>query len=350
VQSSIIQVSDVALRSCILIVLALYGASAETLSLSYIVGAVFSAFIAMFLFTKIKYKPTRPAYLKEYIVFARPIAVGLLLITAVSFIDKIMVASFWSTTELGYYTAAMGVAYAATAIGVTLNYVLLPGFSEMFSKNERSSIEELLWRSEKYLSILFIPAVIFVMVFGDDLAVVLFGSGFAPAGQIISVLSLYIYLCILHGVLTQVLYSTNNSKLYRNATIVYAVTTLIMLIVLVPENIGGVELAGLGAVGAAASITVGYFIFTVLISHYVKLSAGFKLHKGLVRQLLAGIVVFAAAYIINWEASLGLLLLLLVLLVCYTIFIVMLFLLKELTKSDIVIVKNAIRSKKTDEE
>jgi O-antigen/teichoic acid export membrane protein len=192
---------------------------------------------------------------------------------------------------------------------------------------------------------LFIPAIIFMMVFGDSIATILFGANFAPAGNLVSILSLYIYLNAMLGILTQVLYSTNNNHLYRNSTIVYSISTLILLMILVPENIGDVNLAGLGAEGAALAITGGYLIFIALTNYYVKVSAELSMHKGLIRQFLAGAIVFAVVFLIRGDNVFGLLPLILILLLCFSLFGALLFALREMNKDDLLFILHALNPK-----
>ncbi|AIZ57026.1 polysaccharide biosynthesis protein [Candidatus Methanoplasma termitum] len=334
-KSSFVQASDTSMRSLVLIVIALAGSSATVLSFGYVAGAVFSIIIALYLFRKIGYRPVAPSYVKDYLLFAKPVAIGLLLIAAMSFIDRVMVGSFCGTDELGYYSVAMGVAFAATSIGLALNYVLLPKFSELVSVNEHDSLKNILWSSEKYLSLLLLPVVVFAMVFGTDIATVLFGANTAPAGTVISILAAYIYLYIILGILTQILLSTGHNGLYRNAAIVFATSTFIMLIVLVPDNIGSLKLAGLGANGAAIAVTLGYLIFTIITSYYVKASMKLSLHKGLIHQFIAATVVFLLAFITKREFSFRLIELLLFLLICYVLFIGISYAFREITKDDI---------------
>lgn len=344
-KSSVIQASDAGMRSLVLIVLALYGSSAAVLSAGYVAGAAFSVLVALYLFRKVGYRPVRPSYLKDYIVYAKPIVVGVLLVAAISFVDKVIVGFFWNSAELGYYTVALGVAYAATAIGVAINYLLLPKFSELFSAGDWDSVKSTLWGAEKYISILFLPAVIFVMVFGDSLVTAVFGTGFSPAGEVLSILSVYIYLYLMVGILTQVLYSTGNNKLYRNATIIFSVSTFALLIALVPNNIGGLELAGMGASGAAVSLAAGYLIYAAAIHCYVKVSTKLSLHKGLARQFLAGAAVFAAAFFIRGMGPFGPLPLMLLLLMCFALFLALLFILKEMNKGDLLFILRTLNPK-----
>lgn len=341
-KSSLVQASDVSMRSIVLIIVALAGSSAVILSTGYLVGAAFSIVIALILIRKIKIKLVRPVYLKEYVRFARPVAVGLMLVAAISFTDRVIVGTFWGTDDLGYYSIAMGVAYAATSIGFAINYVLLPKFSEMVSVSGNESLRVLVWNSEKYLSILFLPVIIFTMVFGNNIVTALFGQDNEPAGIVLSILSVYIYLYIILGILTQILLSTNNNRLYRNATIVFAVSTFIMLLILVPENIGPLQLAGYGPGGAAVAVTAGYLIFTILTSYYVKVSTKLSLHKGLLRQFAAAAVVFVLIYYIEMTWSFGLPVLMLLLLLCYILFIGLSMVFREITKDDLASVMRTV--------
>lgn len=344
--SSLVQTSDAIVRSLVLIVLALMGVSATTLSLGYVVGIAASLLIAIYLFRKIGFKLTKPIYLKEYVEFAKPIAIGLLLVTAITFIDKVVVEFFCGSIELGYYTATLGVVYAATAIGIALNYVLLPKLSDLFSTGEREAAQEVLWKSEKYISILFLPVIIFMMVFGDSLAIVVFGIDYAPAGSIISILALYTYLNIIAGILTQVLYSTNNNRLYRNSTIVYALLTMVLLVLLIPEEIGSIRLAGLGVDGAAWAITIGYLVFTILVANYNRIATGLSLHKGLVRQYLASAILFVILFLIKGDSLFNLIPLIALAFLCLGLFYLILFVFREMDKNDLKFVMSSLNLKK----
>ena len=345
-KSAVVQAVETAVRSVMLIILALFSASALILSTGYVVGIVFSIVLAVFLFRGMGYRLSRPKYLKEYVKFAKPIALGLLLITAITYLDKVLVGVYWGDLEVGYYTAAFGIVGAAATLGVALNYVLLPKFSELFSSGDRSAVKSILWKAEKFIALLFVPPVIFMLVFGDSLAPVLFGSDFAPSGIIISVLSLYILFSVIGGILTQVLYSFNNSHLYRNATFVFVASAFILLIVLVPEDIGGLTVAGYGAAGAAVAMTVGYLFFLIFVEYYVRKTTGITLHKGLLRQLLAGLAVFACAFFIRGYGEFGLLPLILLLLLCFGLYTAILLLLREMKKEDLRFILNALSPKK----
>lgn len=344
-RSSIIQASEGIIRSIILIVMAVMCVSADVLSMGYVLGIISSIAIAAYLFRGLKFKYVKPIYVKDYISFAKPVAVGLLLVTSITFIDKLFVEHFDGIMELGYYSAAMGIVYAVTAIGVALNFILLPQMSEMFISKKHEELRDVLWKSEKYISMIILPFIVFMCVFGDSLAITVLGAEYADAGNLISILALYIYINILLGILTQVLYSTNNNSLYRNATIVYAAFTFLFLFILVPENLGPMTMIGLGAEGAAAAVTIGYFAFLLITSYYVKRSTGLTMYKGLVKHYVAGAITFAILFLVRSPEPLGLIPLILFLLLALLIFYAIMFVIKGIRMSDVRFIISALNIK-----
>lgn len=339
-KSSVVQSSEGIIRSIILIIMAVCGCSAVILSFSYVIGIIISFLMALLLFKKVNFKLVKPIYFRDYISFAQPIAISLLLVTAVSFIDKVLVEEFCGPIELGYYSATMGLIYAATAIGVALNFIFLPQFSDLFATKNYDRLKETVWTSEKYLSMILLPIIIFMMVFGDELAVLLFGAGFHSAGSLISILALSIYFNIMLGILTQLLHSTNNSRYYRNATIVFACFTMILLFVLIPDKVGG-----FGADGAAMAITAGYAVFFIITSYYTKQSTGLSMHKGLIKQCAAAVISFIFMYGLHVYLPPGLLTVALSLILGALLFYLLLFLLKEFKKKDLDFIISAFSPK-----
>ncbi len=346
-RSSVIQTVDAFVKALFLALFAIFGASASLLSTAYLIGIISSLIVAIWMARGLGLKIVRPELMRVYADFAKPLAVGTTLVLCVSLVDKLVIEYFCGSLDVGYYTSAMGLVYAATALGLALNNVLLPKFSELVKNKDVEKIEEVLWSSQRYISMALIPCVIFVFVFGNEIALMLLGASYIGAGDALSILAITIYLNILIGIMTQLLYSTNNTKEYRNATIIYASLTMGLFLLLTPESIGGIKLAGLGITGTSLGMSIGCFIFLLILLLLVKRTSGIvPIFKDVYKHIIAGVLALTFTYFMQYYLDpQGLFTLILIGLASIAFYLCILFIVRGLTKQDILFVLDSVNPK-----
>jgi O-antigen/teichoic acid export membrane protein len=344
-KSSIVNMADAIIRSAILISLALMQVSAAVLSSAYMIGIVASASVALVLARNLKIRLVRPTMFREYLSFAAPLIISSLFLTVLDFVDKVMIGLSGSTLEVGYYTAAMGVAFVFISLGGSLNNVILPQLSKPETVRTPSKMEGLIWMSQKYLMMFLFPVMVVLMVFGEEIGGVLFGAGYSKAGTILSILSVTMTLRVLAGTLTQVLYASNRAALYTKASIVYAAVVASMFVLLIP-NTGILPWDGLYGVGAAISLAIGYVVLTVVLLYYVRRATGIRPYKNIWKHLLSLAVTAAALVAVDTAFEItGLLEVASVSLLGLLVYAACLTALRELLRSDISFFMNAINLK-----
>ncbi len=314
--------------------MALYRVDAVTLSWSYVVATAVSGVLSLWMARSVGLRYVRPAYLREYAVFAMPLAVALILTSVVSNLDKVVVGLFYESIEVTFYSTAVGLIAAFTAVGVSLNNVLLPHLSKNLRDNDVA--EHTLWGLERGLCIILCPFIVFFIVFGSSVGSALFGPGFGPSGEMVAVLSIQIIPFVFAGIMTQVLYAIDKGMAYLKASAVLCVTAVAGFAVTIPGPGAAPFCLGLGGMGAAASVSLAYVLYSIVLILMVRRYTGFRMYSRLwtllAASLGAALVLFAVDHLLDIY---GIIRLFLCGLLCEVVFIGILALMKEFTMKDV---------------
>ena len=346
-KSSIVFMTEYVSRSIILIILALMQVSVTVLSLAYLMGTLVSLAMTLLFFRRPKIRLVRPKYIREYAMFAAPLSVSMVLLSALNYLDKVLIGIYDGSLEVGYYAAALGVVWAFTSFGDSLNRIILPHLSKFDLYDKDSGAEEVIWRSEKYMAMLIFPLVAVLMVLGPELSVVLFGAGYSQAGVILSYHSVLIAAFVFTGILSQVLYAANKASLYGKAVVLFSAVTIVCYAVLIPDEILGIQMLNLGGVGAALSLSIGYVFLTVLIAYLIRSAVGIRIYKGFWKHLISLISTVAILSVFTSFIDVsGIWMLILTVLLCVGLYCGMIFVAGEISREDVRFVLDAINPKK----
>jgi len=300
-KESIVQMSECVVRVSLLIVFALTGASAVFLSLSYLVGTTVALFVGFVFLKRLGLRFKYPRMAREYIKFTLPLAVPISLVAMILFVDKALIGAFWGSMEVGYYTAAYGLFFAFVMVGTVMSTLVLSHMSKLHSEGKKDHMNNTLWTSQRYLAAFLLPVTIYLALFGDDVAAILFGGGFKASGPIISVLALAIYPMTLGNIMSHVLLSTNRNVSYGRISMIYAVAVIIMFILFIPNGLLGIRLFGLGGVGAALSFLIGSLLLFFMVSVVLKKEESVRNYPRLILYVIAALTVGAVMYVIREE-------------------------------------------------
>ncbi|MDR0198769.1 MAG: oligosaccharide flippase family protein [Methanomassiliicoccaceae archaeon] len=342
-KESAVLATEYLVRAAALIAFAVTGASAVVLSFGYVFGAVAALIISFLLFRSLRVRLVRPAFFKEYASFVTPFALPLMFIIIVAYIDKVMIGAYHGELEVGFYTAAAGIVYSFIILGTVMNGLLLSHMSKLNAKGSTEEARNTLWAAQKYLAVLMFPATVFLLIFGNETAVALFKEGFAASGPVLSVLALNIYFAILAGMFSQVLLSAGRTVRYGRSALVYAAVTVLLLFILIPGRYPDVPA---GAVGAAAAIVTGMFIFVILLAWMAKRSGTAGIYPRIYVHAAAGAVVLAMLYCLKmWLGPSGIPALVLLSLLSVAVYAGLMVAVRELTKDDVRFVRDTLSPK-----
>ena len=342
-KTSLISMIEFLSRAIILIILALSQVTAIVLSMGYVVGICISVLSCVVLFRKARPRLCRPDYLRDYVMFTAPIAVSMLMVTAVEYMDKVIIGFSFDSREVGYYTAAAGVIWTFANLGKSLNTVMLPQLSKYHdAENGKEEVRRIVWGTERYLAMISFPVMVFLMLFGSEIAIVLFGSGYERSGDVLSVQCFVLYSTIVSALMTQILYSTNHSGAYGRCSAVYVVVVLVCFLTLIPAY--G---AGLGSVGAGASMAIGYLVQALILVYTVQKKTGIGFYSRIWRHFVAAAVDIAILLTINHFLDVsGFFPLVLLALFCLCMHIGLCWVLREFRRDDLIFIKDALDPRK----
>lgn len=234
-------------------------------------------------------KPSKE-YFKSYTAFALPAAIGEFAMMFSTHIDRVMIQHFFSFEEVGFYVAIIQMIYFFMIIPKAVGTLLLPTISEYHSKKDFGNIKRVVLTSERHLSMLILPIMVLIFIFSESIVLIILGENFLPSANILVLLSLMIFFAFTtrpYGVLIE---GINRPGIAGKINLFYCIMNVLLNVVFIPKELGGIKLFGLGAVGAALATLIAWIIRWMLfhISSY-KLT-GIKFNPRILLHFIAGIL------------------------------------------------------------
>jgi O-antigen/teichoic acid export membrane protein len=331
-KESLVLTTDYIIRASALTVFAVIGTSVTVLSLGYVAGAVGSLAVAFVLLRSMKIRLVRPAFFREYVKFVLPMALPLVVSTLPLVVDRIVIGMFHGEFEVGLYSAAVGITTSIFMLGTVVNSLMLSHVSRLIADNRTEEARSSVWAAQKYLAFIMLPATVFLIVFGNEAALVLFGKDFAGSGPIMSILAAGIFFNVLGGILSQVLISAGRTDLYGRSLIAYAVLTLALIFVIIPDRSLGIG----GGEGAAVAVVGGIILYSVLLAYYLRRLGLFGVYPRVcIHSAAAAAVLVMLCLVRTYLEPTGLVPLILIAFGALFAYAAILAAVKELTKDDI---------------
>jgi len=322
-------------RTIATIVVAFYGFGVLALAYTYLFGEIFHFILALFFFKG--YSVGRPSleYFKDYTKFAFPMAIASASIIIMTNIDKVFIQLFWSATQVGEYFAIFNLSQFVILFVGAVGMLLFPTISEYHSQNNMGAVKDLVLKSERYLSMIVFPIVIIMVVLAEPIIHILVSDKYMPALPVLQILPFFVLLEAVSRPYVSKLQGMNMPEIIRNRVFIMMVFNISLNLILIPTEIRGIELAGLGAQGAAIATVVAYAVGLIYIRVIAWKITGIKgnvriiLHAA-VAAVMGLILIYASRIIfIGWWYEL------LAIAVCgFAIYFALLFLMREFTKED----------------
>ena len=269
---------------------AVVGLSVVMLAGASLISAVVVLVVFLYLFRGYPLaKPTKEYY-KSYTKFALPVIVIAFLTDITHNMDKVMIQFFWTTSDVGFYSAAQQISFALSYITIASTTLIFPTISSYHSQEKVEAIRALSNRAERYLSMIFSPALVFVLILAQPICVVLLGAEFARSAPLLVVLVAVVFVNGTTAPYTQQIGGTNRILLAARISIVIFILDVILNILFIPKEFLGVRLLGLGAIGAAASTLISITCGAVLFRYYAYRLTASKPNPCVLRQLTAAAI------------------------------------------------------------
>jgi O-antigen/teichoic acid export membrane protein len=249
------------------IVVAYYGFGVLALAYTYLFGEIFHFALALLFFRG--YSVGRPSleYFKDYTKFAVPMAIVSTSYIIMTNIDKVFIQLFWSATEVGEYFAVSNLSRFVILFVAAVGLLLFPSISEYHAQNNTEAVKNLVLKSERYLSMIVFPIVVIMVVLAEPEIHILLSDKYMPALPVLHILPFVILIDALARPYVSKLQGMDMPELIRNRVLIMLIFNVSLNLVLIPSGIRslGIELAGLGAQGAAIATVVAYAVGLIYI-------------------------------------------------------------------------------------
>ena len=206
--------------------------------------------------------------------------------------DKIMIGSMSTVSEVGYYENAEKITQVPLAFISALGTVMLPRMSNIIAKGDTEQAKKYISKSIEFATFLSLAMAAGLIAIGRNFAPLFFGDEFQKSGILIMLLSATIpFISFANVIRTQHLIPREKDKIYITSVVIGAITNLVMNFIFIPlyESIG----ACFGTI-AAEFIVMAYQAFAIKeelpINQYIKRSLPF---------LIKAIIMFGLINLLN---------------------------------------------------
>ncbi len=227
---------------------------------TYVVGevAVFITLVYFFRGNRIG----RPSWemFRKYATFAVPLAIVAASTTIMTNVDKVLIQLFWGAVEGGNYFAIFKLSRFLDQATIALGILLFPTISAMHAKMDMDGIKKLTYTAERYLSMVMFPIVFGMIFLARPIIHIMLSNKFYPAIPVLQILPIFALLDAMERPYQMKLLGMNLPHFTRNRVLIMVAMNVVLNVLLIPKDIRllGVDLASMGAVGAAVATVVAY--------------------------------------------------------------------------------------------
>ena len=311
------------------------GGGAIQVALAYVLASIAMMVVALVLLLRDKFRWKKPTFFRTYVKFALPLAFVAIVTTISANIDKIIIGFYYSNEAVAYYSSSQVFINSIAVVGASVAALTYPSFSSWHSQGKIEGIRLSTLMAERYLFMFGLPITLLFILFPSEIAVALFGSEFAPAGETMRWLSIAMFLILINTVHTSQVNAVNRPDLTAKLTFLQFFVFLILLVLLVPDSFLGLGGLGLSYLGAALASMISALVLFVATRFVVKKLTGTSFNPRLLLHLFAAAVTAVILLLFDQLVPIdNLMILLLYVILSLELFALALYMLRELTSED----------------
>lgn len=194
---------------------------------------------------------------KEVLGYSMPLLATSILFFGSTYVDRLIVAVFLDLSLLGIYNLALLIAQGLNFFINPLNNILLPKFSEMFSRQENSGIREGVRFTGNVLSVLYTPMALGVASLSPSVLMLFGNSNYLPGTIPLVIIVVTSAIFINQFVLVQALSGTRRTRAFLSATALSFLGNILFSFILIPAyGIMGAAIANSSAPVISAMVVI----------------------------------------------------------------------------------------------
>jgi O-antigen/teichoic acid export membrane protein len=181
---SLLNVTSGSLNFGLILIPIILGYGLKGAVIGLVIATIIYAFIAMFFFRNFIFHLTFSKFretAKKLLHFGIQTVMSGIVSIILYRIDVLMIGYFMTSTEVGIYSVAIGIARMIWIIPQSINTVSYPTFSYYWGKGEHDVVNKIFDTGLKYSACMLAPIGLGLAIFGKDAILLLYGNTFLPA-------------------------------------------------------------------------------------------------------------------------------------------------------------------------
>jgi O-antigen/teichoic acid export membrane protein len=210
-------------------------------------------------------------------------------------LDKLIVSRFLGIAPVSFYEVSSRLTSFMRALPHVMISALIPATSELGARNDRAKILQTYMLASKYVSMLTVAMVAFLVLEAQSVITLWLGSGFESSVILVQILAVGYGANVLGGAASQTGAGVGRPEFDMRSTVLLSLLNPILSIFLVQR---------LGAPGAAAGTSLAFITSTVYLlvifhRNYVQTSVGKILREVYLRPIAAGVFASLAVLVFH---------------------------------------------------
>lgn len=270
------------------------------LSASYAAGIIASTILVALLMRGVRISRPDRFILKKYVRSLAPVFVVSAIIILDLYFDKLIVGNFWGYHELGLYFGVQKMAIFVSVFSLAVATLILPSVTTYFWRKDTAASWDIVNQAERYVSLVVIPTAAFYLTFGSDIVSVFLTDRFSSAVQTMDVLVISSTIVALVLPLRSAIVGVGKHGTLAMIGIGGFAIQLVAMLILVPDEVLGIEMFGLKGFGAASSLLILSVYYFFVLRYMAWKTAKIVPNSRSFRHLLSAVVMVGVMYTVDW--------------------------------------------------
>ncbi|MFW5927964.1 MAG: oligosaccharide flippase family protein [Thermoplasmatota archaeon] len=282
-----------------IIYVAISGGGAIELALTYVAGALLALLIGIFFLIDVEIKKPNWRLAKRYWEFSWPSFTTKLFSKFGNRVDVVMVQLFWSSVNVGYYAAARRFSLLTTGMAASIATVMFPSISNMHANGDIEKIKSTVKVAMRYISMLSMPVIAFILFFPDRIIYILLSGDFLPAVPVLRILAFQGFIASYFKPMNQIIPGMDKPKVMMKVGVTANLINITLNVILIPDSLFGVPLIGLKEIGAATATLTAAIVSSVLGYYIVDDMIDFKIPKNPIYHISSATITGFSLYTLH---------------------------------------------------
>lgn len=248
-------------RTLMVLVFVVLGAGALAIASAYPLSFLLSAILGFYYLVKYTslFSNVDPSTMRtELLAYSLPLWISAGMSIIYSGFDTFILAYFSETAAVGIYKVVYPLSYHLSIVLVSLSYIVLPMFSELYSNNNVDEMRSYYQSVSSWIFLGTLPVFAVFVLFPGSIIRLLFGAEYVSGRTALRVLTFGFFFHSVIGPNAEVLKAVNEPRLVMIDDALSAVLNLVLNLILVPRY---------SYLGAAVATVISYTFLNVAYSY-----------------------------------------------------------------------------------